>query len=56
VSELIDAPAHAQEAASEPEDEIVEQIKRLCDLRDRELVTAEHFLVRRAQILGRPQR
>lgn len=56
MSELLDAPAYEQDAAREPADEIVVQIKRLCELRDMGLVTAEQFLLRRAQILGRPVR
>ena len=39
-----------------PTDEVVDQIRRLCELRDAGLVTAQQFLLRRARILGRPYR
>ena len=45
---------NAARAAEADSSNLVDQIRRLGELRDQGLLSAEQFRVRRAQLLGRP--
>jgi Short C-terminal domain len=56
LSDLWAEKARANTAVSAEDDSraLVDQIRRLGELRDQGLLSAEQFRVRRAQLLGRP--
>jgi hypothetical protein len=48
------AGQNAAHSAEDDSSNLVDQIRRLGELRDQGLLSAEQFRVRRAQLLGRP--
>jgi hypothetical protein len=46
--------SNASSSVEEDSSNLVDQIRRLGELRDQGLLSAEQFRVRRAQLLGRP--